>query len=289
MSGNGASQRPLTTLIRWIQDGRALRAVFLAMLGLAVGTVGYDFQQMVANAPGTLPGLQRLEPAPFERPRPGDQTRPYLPRTTPIGPSRGKPVLPGYFGPQDGSEISADMSFHIGSEGRVSAVGTITAGTAERFDAFLEEAGESLSALYLHSPGGSVSDALAMALAIRRAGLDTIVPAHGYCASSCPLLLSGGQKREAGNRSWVGVHQIYAPPPASGSLQRGMSDAQTVSALCQQLLVEMGVDPALWILAMQTPPAQLYVLRPDEIVHLKLANTPRLIAIPKERPVLPQG
>ena len=157
------TKRPLTALVQTIQDGRFLRGVFLAMLALSVGTVGYDFQQMIANAPGALPGSQRLAPAPMDLPAPGDQTRTYLPKTTPVGPRRGKPVLPGYFGPLDGSEIGAPMSFHATGDGRLSAVGTITPGTAARLKAFLSKRPKEFGEIFLHSPGGSVSDALAMA------------------------------------------------------------------------------------------------------------------------------
>ena len=281
---DAAKTGPLTNLVRAIQDGRFLRFVFLAMLGLSVGTVAYDFQQLVANAPGRVPGSQRLEPAPMERPEPGDQTRPYLPRTMPVGPSRGKPSLPGYFGPLDSATMSAPMEFHKGPDGAYSAIGTIAPGTAARFAEFLEDNVEQVGTLHLHSPGGSVSDALAMSRAIREAGISTHVPDSGYCASSCPLLLAGGLYRTAGTASWVGVHQIYAPPPASGTLQRGMSDAQSVTALVQQLLVDMEVDPRVWIYALQTPSAELYVFRPEQLSDLRLANHKTALTTPKERP-----
>lgn len=135
----GSKSGPLVRMVQTIQDGRFLRVLFLAMLGLSLGTVGYDFQQLVANAPGTLPGSQRREPAPFDLPTPGDQTRPYLPRTIPLSPDRGKPNLPGYFGPVDGSEIAQEMTFHKGPNGEVSAVGTITPGTSKRLRSFLTD------------------------------------------------------------------------------------------------------------------------------------------------------
>lgn len=275
----------MALLVQAIQDGRFLRVLFLAMLGLSVGTVGYDFQQLVANAPGALPGSQRQEPAPFELPTPGDQTRPYLPRTIPLSPDRGKPNLPGYFGPIDGSEIAQEMTFHKGPDGQISAVGTITPGTIKRLQSFLADNEKQIGMLFLHSPGGSVSDAIAMARMVRRAGISTRVPANGYCASSCPLILAGGLHRTSGRNAWIGVHQVYALPPAVGSLQRGMQDAQSASALCQKLLVDMEVDPRVWIYAMQTPPAQLYIFTADELTRLKLANHARKLSRPMPRPL----
>jgi len=281
---NGAS-RPLTAFIRAIMDGRFLRFVFLTMLGLSVGTVGYDLQQMIANAPPGIPGSQRLEPTPMELPVPGDQTRPYLPKTMPLGPDRRKPDLPGYFGPLDGTVLSAPMRFHRGADDQVSAIGTIDAGTSDRLEAFLALHDRQVGEIVLHSPGGSVAEALLMARLIRARGISTRVPADGYCASSCPLLLASGLYRKAGARSYVGVHQVFALPSATGSLQRGMADAQAISALCQQLLVDMDVDTRVWIYAMSTPPQSLYLFTPQQLRLLRLANYEPAVTTPKTRPV----
>ena len=180
------------------------------------------------------------------------------------------------------------MKFALGVEGRASALGTINAGSASRLKKFLASHDrESVSELVLHSPGGSVGDALAMARMIRSAGISTSVPENGYCASSCPLVLASGLYRSAGNHSFIGVHQVFALPNAIGTLQQGMSDGQTVSALCQQLLVDMGVDLNVWVRAMQTPPAQLYVFTPDELSRFRLANAPLRLSRPARRPSNP--
>lgn len=280
----GTLHRPLTALVAAILDGRFLRFVFLAMLALSVGTVAQDFHQMVATAPDGLPGSQRLEPAPMELPEPGDQTRPYLPKTMPLGPGRAPPRLPGRNAPPEGADMGKPMVFSLGYDGQASAVGTIDPGAAMRLEAFLAENDKQIGELHLHSPGGSVSDALAMARMIRTAGITTVVPANAYCASSCPLLLASGLYRRAGSNSFVGVHQIYALPNATGTLQRGMSDAQSISALCQQLLVEMDVDLKVWLKAMQTPPAQLYIFTPEELSLYRLANFEVRTARPAPRP-----
>ena len=278
-------KRPLTALVTTIQDGRFLKFVFLAMLALSVGTVAQDYSQMLALSPYGAPGSQRIEPVPMKLPEPGDQTRPYLPKTMPIGPSRSAPRMPGLDGPPVAADMSAPMKFALGVEGRASALGTIDPGSAARLKMFLASHDrEAISELVLHSPGGSVSDALALARMIRSAGISTNVPENGYCASSCPLVLASGLHRTAGKRSFIGVHQVFALPNATGTLQRGMSDAQTVSALCQQLLVDMGVDLKVWVRAMQTPPAQLYVFTPDELSRFRLANAPLRLSSPAPRP-----
>ena len=279
-----ALARPLTAFVARLNDGTALRGVFLAMLAASVLAVGSDLTHLVANAPDGAPGSKRLAPAVFQRPAPGDQLRPYLPRTMPLAPGRGRPVLPGLDRPPEGADMGAPMTFHFSAEGAASAVGTIAPGTAARFADFLAEHPKAIATLHLHSPGGSVSDALAMGRALREAGIDTRVPANGYCASSCPLVLAAGLHRTAGENAHVGVHQVYAGGTATGTLSRGMADAQTVSALCQGHLRAMGVDPAVWIHAMATPPAQLYLLTAEELRRYGLANRPRPRTRPAPRP-----
>ena len=267
-----AARRPLSALLATFGDGRALRVVFLALLALSAGTVALDLQHLVASAPEGEPGLQRTEPAPMRLPAPGDQTRPYLPRSMPLAPSRQRPDLPGYSGPLDSGVMGEPMGFHLGADGRATALGRIDPGAASRLAEFLENNPKGIGELTLHSPGGSVSDALAMSRAIRAAGISTVVPGGGYCASSCPLLLAGGLYRSAGEEAFVGVHQIYAPAPATGTLQRGMADAQSVTALCQALLADMDVDVRLWTKALETPPESLYVFTGEELSRYGLAN-----------------
>ncbi len=277
-------KRPLTALINTIQDGRFLKLVFLGILGLSVGTVLQDYSQMVANAPTAIPGTTQTKPLPIELPIPGDQTRPYLPSTMPLGPDRAAPRLPGYFGPMDSPTLAGDMQFALGEGDLVSALGTITPGTAKRFAAFLKDHDRQIGEIHLHSPGGSVADALAMSRLIRREGIRTHVPENGYCASSCPLVLAGGLYRSAGKHPFIGVHQIYALPPASGSLQRGMADAQLTTAAVQQLLDEMDVDIRVWTHALATPPQSLYVFTDEELVRFRLANQKKVVVLPKIRP-----
>ncbi|MEM1040043.1 MAG: hypothetical protein AAGI12_11310 [Pseudomonadota bacterium] len=278
------AEKPITAFLRTVADGRFLKLVFLAMLGLSVVILVQDYQTLVANAPQGLPGNRTGQPAPLTLPSPGDQTRPYFPRTMPLGPSRKKPDLPGWLDPLDGATMAAPMRFVLGPEGRASAVGTIDPGTADRLKTFMETHGEAIAEITLHSPGGSVSDALAMGRAIRAAGIRTAVAAHGYCASACPLILASGLYRTVGDEAFVGVHQVYALPQAVGTLQTGMRDAQFITALCQQLLVDMGVDLQVWLKASQTPPAQLYVFTPDELTRFRLANFEVTVTKPSRRP-----
>lgn len=285
-AGDEASpwRRPLGAFVATLSDGRFLNWTFLALLGASVLAVGSDLSHLIATAPDGAPGSQRIEPSVVEPAEPGDHLRPYLPRTMPLAPGRSRPSLPGLERAPTGADMAAPMTFHMGADGEAAAVGTIAPGTAARFDAFLAAHDRAVATIHLHSPGGSVSDALAMGRALRAAGVDTAVPAGGYCASSCPLVLAAGLHRRAGERAYVGVHQAYAAAGATGNLMRGMSQGQSVSALAQAHLRAMGVDPALWIHAMATPPAQLYVFTPDQLTRYRLANFARPRTRPAPRP-----
>lgn len=276
MIGEEPSPSRFERTILSIPDGALLRGLFLGIVGLT-GFVLFQDVSRIWRSEADAARTTRTEPMPLRRPVPGDQLRPYLPRTTPVGPDRGAPTLPGFEGPVEGEAMGRPMRFSR-EEGttRMSAIGRIDPGTAPLLDSFLEGEGAGVETLYLHSPGGSVSDAIAMARAVREAGLSTVVPEDGYCASACPLLFAGGVEREAGDNSWVGVHQVYSVelPGMARDLDRSISDIQSTSADAQELLVEMGVDPRVWIHAMRTPPAELYVLTPAELTDLDLVTPP---------------
>lgn len=260
-----------------IPDGAVLRGIFFAIIALTGWVLYQDFEE-IWQAERDAARVTRTDPLPLRRPAPGDQRRPYLPRTMPLGPERGVPVLPGH-GPVEGETTGEPMVFvrQAGSSD-ISAIGRIDPGTAGQLEAFLSGEGEGATVLHLHSPGGSVLDAIAMARTIRAAELETVVPADGYCASACPLVFSGGARRSAGQNAWIGVHQVYAAEVESAvrerDVDRSISDIQSTSADAQDLLIEMGVDPRLWIHAMRTPPRELYVLTPEELSEFDLVTPP---------------
>jgi hypothetical protein len=265
-------RRGLGARLAAIPDGSILRLVFVGLLVMSATVLWLDFRDMVEADGGFELVWTPRTPVPQARPGGGDHVRPYLPLTRPaeIGaPRQGAPKLP--FDLPKAAE-SEPMRFERVAGARAAAIGRIEPGTADAFARFLERQGGEVKTVVLHSPGGSVTDALAMARAIRAAKLDTEVPDDAYCASSCPLVFAGGVMRHAGPKAWVGVHQVYALPEAMGSLQQGMSAAQATSADCQQALVDFGIDPRLWIHAMQTPKDSLYLLTPEQMMEYRLAT-----------------
>ena len=119
-----------------------------------------------------------------------------------------------------------------------------------------------------------VPDALAMARLVREEGFTTRVEQGAFCASSCPLILAAGAEREVDPGAIVGIHQIYAAGQDVAGLSpaQAMSDAQAVTARISRHLVEMDVDPALWVHAMETPPNRLYYLTADEMETYRLSS-----------------
>src|SRR3979411_1176664 len=75
-----------------------------------------------------------------------------------------------------------------------------------------------VKSVVLHSPGGSVSDAIEMGRLIRQKQFATEVESGRYCASSCPLVFAGGLERRAGERAAIGVHQVTALVPNGTAL-----------------------------------------------------------------------
>ena len=151
-------------------------------------------------------------------------------------------------------------------------------GSAADFATAVGQYAEYIKTVALDSPGGSVADALEMGKLIRDKGLATSVAPGALCASSCPLVFAGGSERRATPASAIGVHQIYANvtaeslPTSLAAAGAAMSDAQKTTATITRYLTDSGVDPALWLHALETPPDRLYYLSPEELTHYRLST-----------------
>lgn len=232
-------------------EDAVLRLIFRLLIVTTIAALGYDLA-------GTRAGRDSdtsHETAPFSLPSLPAVLSPWLPdgdRLTPL--------------PQPGGVLSRPMTFELGSGGRLQASGTITPGSAEAFGKELARYGEYVKTVVLNSPGGSVSDALAMGRLIRDRKLATEVEAGKTCASSCPLVLFGGTERRVGAKAAVGVHQVFAVKSTEVAAPRDqMSDAQRISARCLRYLRDMGIDLEVWTRAMETPKDRLFVFKPDEL------------------------
>jgi len=265
MSLGGRQPLPLwRRLLGARPDETVLRGVFALLVALTVTVLGDDL-------------LGRLsEPSPATSWLPGETTevKPYLPSV------RSDIAAPDQSRPDDMPDLGGPMVIELVSGGRLEATGAITPGTAERFKSEIDKRGDYVKTVVLNSPGGSVQEALEMARLIREKGLGTLVEKGGYCASSCPLVFAGGVTRTAEKGAFVGVHQVIALPAGGAALatadDRASFDlAQKISAECQRHLVEMGVDPRVWIHAMETPPDKIFYFTSEELEQFKLVTGSR--------------
>ena len=242
------SDRPDDCVLRWL-----LRV----MIAASVTVLVLDYAQLQARVE---------EQASLPLPTPAAAPEPDLGRTlTEVLPSIRRDDKRGL--PQRSDErLRAAMAFDLVGDGRLMAVGTIRPGTAKAFAAEIAKRGGYVKTVVLHSPGGSVGDALEMGRLIRQKNFSTEVENGGYCASSCPLVFAGGVERRAGDGAAFAINGV-AP-----TADKGMDSVQRVAAECQKYLLEMGIDPLVWVHAMETPKDELFYFKSDELVRLKLAT-----------------
>jgi len=251
--------------VNWLRnhpDDQILRWLFGVIVIAAVSVVGIDYYEMLTNSPGDEAAIS--SPAPASEPSPS-----LLPSIMPdIKPGKNRRIAM----PKLDGKISEKMTFELLGDGKLYATGMIYVGAFKAFKAEVEKRGGYVKTVVLNSTGGSVQDAIAMGRLIREKKFATAVENGGYCASSCPLVFAGGAERRAGDKAVVGVHQAFSPGDPGFDGARGMAEAQRISAECQKYLAEMGVDLRLWVHAMETPKDELYFLKPDEMLSLKLAT-----------------
>jgi hypothetical protein len=285
------SQSPQQRFHAWLSDKAdetALRWIFRSVLMVTIAALAVDLADMqgwIANADSAAPA-EIIEDSPaFNLPS--------------LVPSVLAPLLPGGDKhltplPQADGALARPMTFELIGGGKLMATGTITPGISESFAAEVGRHGEYIKTVVLNSPGGSVTDALAIGRLIRERKFATEVEAGKYCTSSCPLVFAGGVERRAGDRAAIGVHQVASITSATGGPPRDeMSIAQNISARCQRYLADMGVSLQVWVHAMETPHDRLFVFRSDELKSLNLvtaaasgpvmAPTPPLSAATKTR------
>ncbi|MEM9278564.1 MAG: ATP-dependent Clp protease proteolytic subunit [Pseudomonadota bacterium] len=244
-------------LSRFPDDGSLLRYAFYIMLVSVVGVLVFDYREMITRAPVEI----------------ALPDNPVLPAYIP--PSSNDQEQPERFSPTVKTErdiLRQPLQVELAADGVLKVTGTISVGSSGTFAEKTRNIVEYIKVVELNSPGGSVSDALEISNLVREKGFATRVSDGALCASSCPLVLAGGKNRIAGEKAAIGVHQVYSSNGNAQSADRALSDGQSVTAQITRHLATMGVDPALWIHALETPPNQLYYLSNEEIEKFKLAE-----------------
>jgi hypothetical protein len=248
-------------------DDAILRWIFRSIVAVTIAALAAD----LATSNGWIGA-----PDPAVGPMETRQLSPGL--DLPV-PSILAPLLPGGDKrlmplPQPDGAMAKPMTFELVGGGRLMATGTITPGLSEAFAAEVAKRGDYIKTVVLNSPGGSVTDALAMGRLIRERKFATEVEAGKYCASSCPLMFAGGVERRAGDKAAIGVHQVAAISSANNAAPRDEMDvAQRISARCQRYLGDMGINLQVWVHAMETPHDKLFIFKPDELRSLNIVTT----------------
>ena len=259
----------------WLADDandQILRGIFWSVLAVAIAVLAGD----LATANGWI-GDPDPDLTPAEtRPASTEFSLPNLPSIlAPFSPDGDKRLVPL---PQPQGAMAKPMTLELLNGGRLLATGTITPGISQAFADEVDKRGDYIKTVVLNSPGGSVSEALAMGRLIRERKFATEIEAGEYCASSCPLVFAGGVERRASDKAVVGVHQVAAMASAGGPPRDEMDLAQRISARCQRYLGDMGVSLRVWVHAMETPHDKLFVFKPDELKSLNIVTASSAIA-----------
>ncbi|MDB5586816.1 MAG: hypothetical protein JWP26_1786 [Devosia sp.] len=256
---DGPFYRRLIAFLAGFEDGAIMRVAFFGLLLGTVSVLYVDYRELSAGEGSAL----------------AVPTRPILPPATdPTGPAQG-PMPPITTSPD---LLDDPVVIALEPGGVLTLTGTIDIGSAERFATEIAARGEYVKTIALDSPGGSVEDALTIATLIHDKGFATSVAAGALCASSCPLVFAAGKGRLATPQSAIGVHQIYAaqlsddPQAALRVAGAAMADAQTTTARITRFLDIVGVDPSVWVHALETPPDRLYYFTPEELTKYRLVT-----------------
>jgi len=253
----------MTDRPRAAPTARAIKAILGIQVAIAAVLFGQDML-------GTLPSLGFTPRAPsLDQPvRPGDQTRRFDPSTWPT-----RPRLPGTPVP-DTPDMPSRLQFEPDPAipGLLRLTGTIAPGDAQRFTDWLSSTTVGVVKVTLHSPGGSVSDALEIGRALRAHGAATEIQAHDICLSACPYILAGGKTRHVADNGYVGVHQHYFDENTMLPAFLAVEDIQRGQGAVLTYLIEMEIDPAVMQHALVTPPAEIYILTQEELAEYKLIS-----------------
>ncbi|MBL8576598.1 MAG: hypothetical protein JNK47_05185 [Mesorhizobium sp.] len=265
MQAAGLRPTRRNVLLRYMarfDDTQLVRSAFIGMLVGSVAVVAFDLRDLAAEKGWFASDTSVTVAIPSE-----PVLSPVVQTDTPLPPDDLRRFVTA------GDEIlKRPMTFTLRSGGVLAAEGSIDIGSAARLAAELEARGKYVRVVSLNSPGGALEDAIAMAKLIRGKGISTEVEGGALCASSCPLVLAGGLERTVAPKAAVGVHQFYAATKAETAPAQVMADAQMTTARISRHLIDMDIDPALWLHALDTPPQALYYFSPEEMARYRLVT-----------------
>ena len=242
-----SDQEKLRPIRRMLTGVLAFQLVFAAVLFL--GDIGRDFE-----LPASGPNAPR-----FDNPtRPGDQTRRY------------DPNLPASPGTRIDGPMPSRLVIEPLDDGRMLLTGQIEPGDGDRIAKQI--ATTDAVDFVLHSPGGSVSDALMVGRALRTANKNTQLRASDVCLSACPYILSGGVERQVAEGGRVGLHQHYYGENTFLPAFLAVQDIQRGQGEVMRYLDDMGIDPMMVLHGLETPPQSIYLLSQEELQEYRVIS-----------------
>ncbi len=196
--------------------------------------------------------------------------------------------------------VSAEAACKPNCPEWLSAEGLIVPGSATAFAGAIANLKGRRLPILIHSPGGSVPDAIAMGELIRAKGLAVAVartlitncpeaspkcpdgPGRAItggatCASACVLMLAGGVERLAAPSALIGVHQTTTLVRETEGLAhlkstRKIYEQRGVDAAVMAYLAVMGVNEPVMTLMRKTPAASIRWLSLAELKASRLAT-----------------
>lgn len=246
---------------------RVLQGVLLLQIGVAGLLLAADLE-----GDGLLADPRPIAPAETRPIAPGDQARRFTPRTVPVrpGPMPAAPIpLPREMGSLDFEVLE------VPEHGTVMLLsGSIGSGDSDRFERALDaaEADAPIAAVALHSPGGRLVEALRIGEIVRQRGLDTLMTAEAACMSACPIILFAGVERIVSRHAWVGLHQAFVDEGTVLPTRLALIDVQALQGEVIDYTARMGVDPAVHVHTLTTPPEDVYFLVEQELVDYRVAT-----------------
>ena len=238
----------------------AMIAILIVQLGMAGVLAGTDLMEAIPRLLSDTSAPNLDDPV-----APGDQTRRFRPRDLP---ARSRPETDRQTPIPDPGDMPRRLRFSV--EGDTALVtGQIASGDATRFAQWLDT-DATFTTIRLHSPGGSVSDALAIGMALRDAGLSTTMEPGDICLSACPYILASGMTRSISDAAMVGVHQHDFGENTALPAFLAIEDIQFGQGEVMAHLDSMGVDVRIMQHALATPPESIYVLLPEELLEYRM-------------------
>ncbi|MFN3656925.1 MAG: GYF domain-containing protein [Pseudolabrys sp.] len=175
----------------------------------------------------------------------------------------GIPQLSEYYQIYMGDKNVGGHSFRVMRNGReLEFSGGISFGVATEFAQFLNAMG-ALQTVHLNSIGGRIGEAKRIANLIKTRGLDTYVA--GRCLSACTIVFLSGRNRLIAPGAKIGFHQPSFPGLTA-------DDRNRIIAAEELRLRQLGVSAAFAKRANATPPEQMWLPSPSELIAEKVAT-----------------